>query len=275
MEIIPIKNYSSDTKYLEQLVSKSKKIYDNFKKANVFHSKTLAEMFSPAYVNKNPNSNTVLVKSLKTNKPTEIFVKRRQFEKTAKKLYDYGFFNDSEEEIAYKYFYIQNDEKSGLNEMLSGFMTVEANNLYSGLGIREEEMQIKDAIKYNIAEIPRYSLGHATLYHVKMGFLPIQGGLNEIKTIKDIEYHINLLSQKSRDIKLKNFKPILIKKGNSFYIDLNTTQTIANVNEIKQRLTEGCTKQDLKFMDLSCVELKLSGEELEYWKKLIKKTLVN
>ena len=153
--------------------------------------------------------------------------------------------------------------------MIAGYMSSDAHTLYGGLGVREEEFQIRIALENGINVIPRSALGPATLYHVKMGYLPRTDDLIGVNSEIDVNSHMNEIMQRSPDIKQDNFTPIIVKGGNKYYIDVNLTQTIANVKEIKSRLAEGETKKDINNLKIDGVPMSLSGKEFEYWKNLI------
>ena len=59
------------------------------------------------------------------------------------------------------------------NELIWGNMETRPSD-FIGLGIIEDALQIETALSLGIRNIPRESLPEATLYHTKMGYLPIQ-----------------------------------------------------------------------------------------------------
>ena len=266
-----------EIKYLQNLTIESKKIFNNFKKENVLNSDTLKLMFSPEYKYRGKKANTFLVQSLATGKPAEITAKY-VFSKniyraidTCYETHQYNFFDKLKNELGYKYFYIQyNLNKPHIKSMLVGFMdTVASHDAYRGLGVREDEIQIKAALDNNIKSIPRSAVGSATLYHTKMGFLPMQDNLIEVKSEFDVERYTKQLAKTSLDIKEQNFRPLIIRNLGKYYIDVNRTQAVANVAEIKDRIKEGYSATDLSYLELDAVAMKLSGQELEYWRSLI------
>ncbi len=260
-----------EIKYLENLLTNSQKTYELFKKENVLNSATLKEMFSPEYTRKGQKPNTFLVKSLKTNKPVEVFWEDRGLRHGEKRLYDYYFFDRKNHLIGEKCFCIQplSAPSTTGREMVAGYMSSDTNNIYSGLGVREEELQIKRALENDINIIPRSSLGPATLYHLKMGYLPKTDELLAVNSENEVNYHMNDIMRNSPDIRKDNFIPIIKKEGSKYYIDVNLTQAVANVKEIKNRLAEGETIKEIGNLNIEGVPLTLSGKEFDYWKNLI------
>lgn len=265
-----------EIKYLQNLYIDSKAKYTNFLRENVLDSATLKERFSPEYVYKGHKPNTYLVKSLKTNKPVPIHVKPihshtidRQKE-ICTDTYQYNFYDKSNNELGYKYFYIQTAlSDPRLKEMIVGYMEMIANDSYKGLGVLSDAIQIKAAIDNNIKSIPRCSRGPATLYHTKMGFLPVTDDLLEVKSEFDVNRYSKGIMKSSPDLKEKNFVPIIIKRLGRYYIDVSKSNAVSNVAEIKDRLSEGDSISDLNFLELDSIPLSLSGKELNYWKNLI------
>ncbi len=275
--IVNVGDYHLEIKYLQNLFIESNRTFANFKKENVLNSATLKEMFTPKYIYRGDKPNTYLVKSLKTNQPVEIKAIVHKWRNTFRNLgtyidtYRYRFYDKSKNELGYKSFYIGYDPSLNKDskEMHLGYMENKANELYRGIGIRADQIQIKAALDNNIKYIPRSSLGFATLYHTKMGFLPVTDDLLEVKSEFDVNRYMRGLNRGSKDIKLKNIQPIIIKKGGKYFIDVSKTQAVANVAEIKGRLAEGYSYADLETLDLDGIPLMLSGKELEYWKNLI------
>ena len=265
-----------EIKYLQNLFIESKKIYANFKKENVFSSPTLKEMFSSKYIYKGEKPNTYLVKSLQTNKPVQIHANYTHSEGIScipnifSDTHEYKFYDESKNPVGYHFFYIYNNinKKNNSKYMPTGYMKAD-NEMYKGIGIREDEIQIKMAIDNNIKYIPRSSVGPATLFHVKMGFLPVTDDLIEVKSEFDVNRYMKGLGRGSKDIKPKNFIPIITKKDGRYFIDISKTQAAANVAEIKERLAEGYSHRDLDFLEMDGLPLALSGKEFEYWKNLI------
>lgn len=265
-----------EIKYLQNLLTESKRTFSNFKKENVLNSATLREMFTPQYIYRGEKPNTYLVKSLETNRPVEIQAEMKKSRSlfyepdSHTDFYQYRFYDKFRNELGYKTFYINyKSSEKGFKQMYIGYMENEANELYKGLGVRAEEIQIKAALDNNIEYIPRSACGSATLYHTKMGFLPQTDDLLEVKSEFDVNRYKNGLSRRSKDIKQKNFQPIIVEKDGKYYIDVSKTQALANVAEIRDRLAEGYSFNDLETLDLDSSPLSLSGEELEYWKNLI------
>lgn len=249
----------------------SQKIIKAFKKENVFNSKTFNAIMDKDW---GKGSKAICAKSKTTGKPVDIFVKDKSVTIGGCTNYYYTLYDKSGKKIGSKSFGIElrPDSKAG-NEMHYGVMENTPCDI-AGAGVIEDAIQIETALKNGIKVIPRKSMAKATLYHTKMGFLPTQN-LAEVKDWGDVSDLMQELIQYSPDIKIRNYKPIIIKKNGKFYLDLNTTQAHANAREIKSRLAKdgGYRVEDLKALG---TDMELSGDELKVWKnKLANKSFLD
>lgn len=265
--------------YLENLYTASKELYANFKKENVLKSDTLREMFSNKYIYNGSKLNTILVKSLGTNAPVELKCTHSIHEKMIDNneyviaSHDYTFFNNLGMKCGSKSFKIQYDRQNeNCKKMIYGFMSSEANQLYKGVGVRADEIQIKFALDNNISSIPRLAAGHAVLYHIKMGFLPANNDLIQVNCKDDVDRAKVSILNKSGDLTPTNLIPIVDKFNGKYYVNVNKTQALANVAEIKDKLSKGWSFEELINLYLEGLDMQLSGKELNYWKRLIDKT---
>ena len=139
----------------------------------------------------------------------------------------------------------------------------------AGLGIIEDALQIETALRHGIKVIPRESAAKATLFHTRMGFLPSQD-LIEIKSYDDVLDILKDIMKKSPDIKLKNYKPIIVERDGKYFLDINATQAQASVREIKERLLQEGSYR-LEKLEAVGTDLELSGEELNAWSNMLEK----
>jgi len=141
-----------------------------------------------------------------------------------------------------------------------------------GIGILEDKIQIAEALKMGIKSIPRLSVPDATLFHVRMGFLP-KPELRRIRTQEHLQKILNSIKEYSSDLEDKHITPIIVCKrgifGNKYYIDTNATQCLANIRAIKSRVGSDYSQARHLHMNSDFVDLELSGENLQKWKKLI------
>jgi hypothetical protein len=140
-----------------------------------------------------------------------------------------------------------------------------------GLGIRADELQIREAIKQGVSKIGRISTPKATLYHVRMGYMP-KPELVRVRSVQDINSQLSQMTYYS-DIDKKFYTPIIVKKkglfGPRYYLDTNTTQAIANIRHINY---ESCGNPLIaKGLHFSSdhIEMELSGKNLDTWRRMI------
>lgn len=253
---------------LSYSVFESKRIMRKYRKTNVFDSKTLNELFTDTFKYRGKESNTIFIKNSKSAQPEPVKVVFKYSDVYNRETF---LFKDANNNIiGCKQYGINSNPETGLY-MYLGLMENKSKGVFKGIGIRADQLQIERALQNGILQIPRESAAVSTLFHAKMGFLPVQGSLICIKKYKDAIKYISEYAKKSPAINPSNFKPIIVHKNGKFFIDLNKTQANANVKEIKQRLEKsGGYKIDCDFKAPN-VELQLSGAELTRWEKLIKK----
>lgn len=256
---------------LAGLAQESSQNYLKMKKETVFHSKTLFEMLGDTFQYKGGRPDTIYLKDAQTGGPVQakVVVKSspsKTYENAVEETYtivdEFGI------PIGEKTFSIKR-HKNGSFSMMSGQMD-NFSKQYLGVGIRLDQIQIERALQLGIKKIPRQSLAHATLYHTKMGFLPIEEDLLEIKHFKDLN---KLVKQKfdvrTSEIKFTDIVPIIVQKGLRFFIDVNKTQAMTNLAECKRRIDRTGAYR-LWSLDSYFSYLELSGKELKKWKQMLK-----
>lgn len=242
--------------------------------AERFNSKTLKTFYSnDEYISTKPN--TVIVQSKITGKPVEIF-----YEFTKQKCSDFidslvfGFFKSSDDNwsLGYKDFLIKRPILGlGKPRFMSGLMSSNADHLV-GIGIRQDELQVREALKRGVKKIPRFSTPKATLYHVRMGYMPKQK-LVRIRRPQKIKVEMDKLLKVAPDVKPEFFTPIIVEKkglfGTRYYLDVNTTNAIANIRQIKYMIDgKPILAKSIRFSG-EHIEMELSGEGLETWKRML------
>lgn len=245
--------------------------------AERFNSKTLKTFYSnDEFVSTKPN--TVIVQSRETGKPVEIV---------------YEFFKDKAGHFVDSFtydFYRKAGEKFGIGskdfqikrlffglgkpKFEPGMMHSNADDLV-GIGIRQDELQIREALKRDVKKIPRHSTQRAVLYHVRMGYMP-KPKLVRIRHPQKIKVEMEKLLKLSPEVKPEFFTPIIVEKkglfGTRYYLDTSTTQAIANIRQIKL-MSEGdplCVKR-IRFR-ADHVEMELLKDGLETWKRMLEGT---
>ena len=250
---------------LKTVVKTSEKLIDSFKKENVFNSKTLHEIFSPVF---SSETKAIYAKSKTNGKPVEIFIENKTEADGRITEYIYNVFDKNHTRLGKKSFKIEAHPNPRIGtHMIPGSMENIPCDI-AGLGVIEDALQIETALKHGIKIIPRESASKATLFHTRMGFLPTQN-LVEIKSYDDVWDILKDIIKNSPDIKLKNYKPIIIERDGKYFLDINTTQAHASVREIKDRLSQEGNYR-LENLEAVGTDLELSGEELEFWNNLLK-----
>ena len=260
------------TKKLRNIALASQKAMQEID-AEYFNSKTLKELYSDKrFMSTEPNF--TFVKSTKTGEPEKIRIKTEIIK-----------MDDGYEDNEYKFFksnYIYCGEKTfGIipknnnarqKKMYAGMMNTYPID-FVGLGIRQDEIQVKKALEKGISSIPRLSVPEATLYHIKMGFKPVEF-LERIWSIRHLKFKIQTILKECPDIAKELITPIVKEKknlfGNRYYLDVNSTIALANLRTIKKLLLE--KKQPLnrvKSLNSRTVEMVLDGKNLDYWKSLL------
>ena len=258
-----IKNILSSPK-LSLAVLRSKFLMFKYKK-NCFNSSTLKKLLTPEYTYKGNKPNTIFCIDKKTGAPIEISIKteKNTWGKTTQEIY--SFYNQEGQKVGEKTFGIKIHPKQG-NTMQTGTMQNYSDNII-GIGIRADQIQIERALELGITKIPRKAAAQATLFHTKMGFLPIEEEL------------VPVSSYKMAKRKMQNFdiawnyktetkaKPIIQFKNGQFYLDLNRTNAYNNLQEA-QSLCQSNNKTRINFRGNS-TDLVLDKAQLRKWQKLI------
>lgn len=265
------KIYANITKSkLSDLAKKSVERIKSVEEENVFHSKTLEELFTEKYDYKGSEPDLIYVKNLLTNEPEAVRVK---IEIKPNKKFTffqelYMLFDNNGTKIGQKDFSYRR-MPDGKYVMYSGEMD-NFSKIYGGVGIRLDQMHIERALQLGVDSIPRESLAKATLYHTKMGFVPIEKKLVQLKSINQVKnFTEEEFCYKAKSIPLNEFEPIIVQKGRKFYIDVNKTQTLTNLKMCKQQIEKTGFRRILH-LDSTYANLTLSGQELLRWKEIIK-----
>lgn len=255
---------------LSELSKESAEKLRSIEEENVFHSKTLEELFTEKYDYKGSEPNTIYVKNLLTGEPAELKVEvniesdnRYTFSKETYRLLDSEGNKAGEKTFSYR------RKPGGRYVMYSGDMD-NFSKIYGGVGIRLDQMQIERAMQLGVDYIPRESLPHATLYHTKMGYLPVEKKLVELKKIRQVQnFTEEEFRSRAKSIPLNEFDPVIVQKGRRFFLDVNKTQTLTNLKICKKMVEE---KGLYRILNLSSThsQLALTGKELQKWKEIIK-----
>lgn len=262
------KIYANITKSkLCALAQESAKRYEQCKEEFVLRSKTMEELLSDKFEYKGLKPDTIYVKNLATGEPLEA-----KFVRSFKKMSDFieeiiELFDSSGAKLGCKNFAYS--KKNGHYNMIAGDMQTFNYNL-GGVGFRLDQLHIERALQLGINSIPRQSLPEASIYHLKMGFLPKETIMDEIKSINQVKnFTEEDFKIMAKSIPLSHYKPVIVQKGAKFYIDVNKTQLLTNIDECRNILHKNNGYRVLS-LDSGHTNLELSGQELEYWKSIIK-----
>lgn len=263
---------SNLTKYLDASQKAMCELY-----AENFNSKTLKQLFlDPKF--RSQEADTVIVKSKETGEPVKVFV-RKTFDLLGEfKNFYYNFYKSKEniaekDLLAEKSFAMSFKRNFGfpLIETYAGMMKTKTDE-FVGLGIRADELQIKDALAQGATSIRRTSIPTAILYHLKMGFVPRQ----ELVRIKDeaaLERTVKEILVDFPESDKHLLTPIVIKKetfwGEKFFIDINNTKAVAFLRKAYHLLKEKPEELKRPFIRGALVDMELSGENLTKWKDAI------
>ena len=242
--------------------------------AERFNSKTLKTFYSnDEFVSTKPN--TVIVQSRETGEPVEIVY---EFFKDKVDFFldsfTYNFYRKAGDicDIGSKDFQIKRLFFGlGKSKVQTGMMHSNADDLV-GIGIRQDELQIREALKSGVKKIPRHSTQRAVLYHVRMGYMP-KPKLIRIRHPQKIKVEIEKLFKSSPEVKPEFFTPIIVEKkglfGTRYYLDTSTTQAIANIRQIKLMSKGDPLRAKRIRFKADHVEMELSGDGLETWKRML------
>lgn len=238
----------------------------------LFQSKTMKELFTDAFEYKGNEKGVIYLMDRATGKPTPVLVKIKQNPFMGKKEHVvenlYLINPENNLIVAHKHYDI-NLVEGGKKIMYQGEMGTYDTN-FVGAGIRLDQIQIARALEIGAESIPRSSYPQSVIYHMKMGFLPIEN-LELMKSTRALNKYARR-NYKSHYSKLssKYFKPIVVRKENKFYLDKDWTLVRACVLKCKEVL-ESTKKSRVRGFDSFIIRMQLSGEELAKWKKILEK----
>lgn len=183
------------------------------------------------------------------------------------------FPNESQDILLGSKTYFLERGEDGIFHMFSGSMSSDEELCkkigVKGIGMLERILQINDAIKRNISSIPCISYARSVLFHLKMGFMPVQH-LEQINSLSDIKKIMDNLKNRSiLDVFAENYTPIIVKKGDNYYLDSNTTQCVANLRQIKNNYKKFPDRGPRPFIRGTCVDMILDGGNYNLWKDMI------
>ena len=260
---------------LTKAAKKSALRMEQYKDENLFQSSMLRELMTDRFEYKGSRLDTILVKNRETGHPVKLQVKVKQEPYLSperhmlRELYELVD-TDAKCVVGEKDFYLKRF-KDGTYKMFQGHMN-NYNPDYVGVGIRLDQMQIERALSLGIDYIPRTSFPGAIIYHTKMGFLPVEKSLDEVKNFKQVkdflEEDLKTLSILD-DISFSYFKPFITNKEDKFYIDLNKTKALASYAKSRDILAKSGHHRILN-MNKDCVYMALQGKELEQWREILK-----
>jgi len=251
----------------------SAKEISKLKEQFVFQSRTLNELFTDAFEYKGKEKGIIYLKDKITGRPTPVIVKISQ------KPYFFNKRNMVEESvylinpktktvIADKHYDLKNIDKNK-KIMYQGEMHSYDDN-FVGAGIRMDQIQIARALELGIEYVPRTSYPQAIIYHLKMGFLPIED-LQLLHSIKELKKCIKSTYQNfHKKLPQKYFKPLIKQNNHKFYLDKGWTITRASILKCQEILKKAQNTR-IKDFDSFAIQLQLRNEELEKWKNLLKK----
>ena len=229
-----------------------------------FNSQTLRTLLTPKFRTSKPN--TVMALSKSTHEPVEVRYNIRKNNNYASITI---FPQERKDKVLGRKDYFFITDSDGNKKISPGYMTSNEEECIKadvmGIGIIEYMLQIKDAIENGIKSIPVKSMAKATLFNIKMGFLPVPQ-LKEVHTLDEIKSIINAMIKYSGDIGAENYTPIVVSEGTSHFLDINTTQCLADIRQIKKKQQKSRTRPELEG---GLIKMNLDGENYEIWKKLI------
>ncbi|MBO5737923.1 hypothetical protein J6R97_01135 [bacterium] len=239
-------------------------------KKNCFNSSTLEKLLTPEYTYKGNKPNTIFCIDKKTKAPIEISVKteKHTFGRTTQETY--SFYDQKGQKVGEKRFGIEMHPNLG-NSMQTGTMQNFSDDII-GIGIRGDQIQIERALDLGITKIPREAAAQATLFHTKMGFLPIETELVPVSSYKMAKRKMQNFDIAWNYKTESKAKPIIQFKNGQFYLDLNRTNAYNNLQEA-QSLCQSNNKTRINFRGNS-TELELAKSQLMKWQKLIGKNFI-
>lgn len=237
------------------------------------NSETLKAIFMPNFRPQKPGQ-IMAVSTKLPNKPVEVgYEINKNGQMVTIDIFSKG---PNIKQLGHKFFSILKNSKD-IPVMFNGCMVSYEDACrkagVKGIGILQDLLQVKCAIENGINKIPCYSRAIATLFHVKMGFKPVQW-LEQIHSLGDIEKIIKrVTNDPCSRIAPKHYTPIIISKGaneKEYFLDTNTTQCIANIRQIKENLSNGIKEPYEVYFDVNGVDMILEGENYDFWKRNVK-----
>lgn len=258
-------------KEMAELIQRSKEAMQEISNEN-FNSETLRTLFTTDFKPKTPR-HMMAISTTQPQKPVEVGYK---IYARSDSMVSIDVFSKESEEclLGHKEYFLDSD-KEGNRVMESGYMSSDKEACekagVKGIGTIENILQVIEAIKNGIRQIPRNSYARATLFHLKMGFTPVQQ-LEEIDSIRTLDTVLKRMTDYSAlDISSRNYTPIIVAKDGKYYLDENTTQCIANLRQIRQNYRNGLGDSVRPFIRGRGVTLELSGKNYDIWKDMIAK----
>lgn len=248
--------------------------FQHIKEEEVFRSKTLRELLTDRFEYKGNEPNIILLKDTATGEPVEAFVDIVQEPEATgymvREIYRL-WTKDKKTLIGEKDFFLQENLKNHII-MIHGNME-NCNHAYSGVGIRLDQMQVERALQLGVKSIPRISYPQAILFHIKMGFLPMQTFLQRLKSLKDVQkIPEGAFGLAVHDIPLKNMRsnPFIVKMDNEYYLDVNKTVAMSAV-DLCRKILKNTGEHRVTGLDIATIRMSLRGQELEKWRQIIQR----
>jgi len=242
-----------------------------------FNSQTLRTLFSPDFRPQNPGC-MMAVSTQNPGKPVEIaYKKTTEMGANSEEWGTLDFFTkEAEENLLGKSQYLVKTNPKGKKEMIHLYISSEEEACkkagIKGIGIIEDILHIKEAIGNKVESLPCTSYAKSVLFHLKMGFRPVQE-LKKVYTPYGIE-DVMKESLKYSNISSKNYTPILVSKGlfnKEYFLDVNASKCASSLRQIKQNYADGLCNDMRPYVNGQCVKMVLDGENFNIWKNMIKK----
>ena len=258
--------------YLCQASRKSVKEVSRLKNELVFQSKTMKELFTDAYEYKGAEKGIIYLKDKLSRKPTPVRVEVVQNPFMGNKNHvveNVYLVNPTNNLVIADKNYDIKILENGKKIMYQGSMSTYDPN-FIGAGIRMDQIQIARALELGIDSIPRSSYPQSIIYHIKMGFLPLEN-IEPMRSLSSIKKYIksNYKDNNYTKLPIKYFRPIVVQKDNKFYLDKSWMLVRAWVVKCKEVLAK-TQKTRVRGYDTFTIGLKLTGNELNTWKNLLK-----
>ena len=194
----------------------------------------------------------------KTGKPVKTYVKLQISDKDYEKWCMYVKNSSGEyKEIGYRELNLDRKRK----KIAPGYMNSEEGNAeYSGIGLRLHQICIERMMQEGYENVYILSTANAFPFHYKSGFRVLE---NTTRMTKDaFETTIKKLSKKS-GISEKELRKVVVFIENSSNEIIISSKTFENWNKLFYQ-------NNISSLDYYGFPMKLSDENLTYWKELIK-----